>query len=677
MPDEERNKSTVKVTDLSPLPVKAPTDDAELMELARKQASRGLEAVRENYDKCIEDLTFAYAEDQWDTDIKNARGADRPALTINDLPAFSDKVEGTIRRSLPAISVRPVDSKGDVKTANILGGLIRNIENSSEAEIAYTTAGQMGATGGHGVIRVLTEYADDDVFEQNIRIAEIEDPFSVVFDSDAKKKDRSDGLFAFIFSDIHRDSFKERWPNAVAMEFDGDAPIAKGHWAADNTVRIAEWFLKEKVKKTIYQLQDGRVVDKLEEEDVSVKERKVDGYKIVWRLISGDTVLEGPIDWPGKKYIPLSPVWGKQVNIQGKRHIRGMFRYSKDAQKSFNYWWTAHTEAIALSPKAPYMVTPKMVAGHEKQWRTAHLENYPYMLYNIDPANPNAMPKREMAGTVVAGMTDAIGLAQTAKKDTIGMYEASLGKRSNETSGKAIRERAQQGDLGNYSYIDNLARGIRHIGRILLDVIPNIYDTEREQRILNEDETEEYVVLNQETGDGSKLNDLALGKYDVTMKVGTNSATQRTEAVAEMTELMQYAPSVAPLIADLVAENSDWRGAQKLAKRLRKALPPEMQEKEEGEGKQEGATPEQVDQMIQGAIQQSIQETLQGLEGQKAQLEIQKEQLDVEEAQTKLEQERTKLEGLKIQNQIKQAELGGKEESIKETVKQMMERGEL
>jgi len=677
MPDEERNKTTVKVTDLSPLPVKAPSGDADLMELARKQASRGLEAVKENYDKCIEDLTFAYAEDQWDASVKNARGEDRPALTINDLPAFSDKVEGAIRQSLPRIKVQPVDSKGDPKTARILAGLIRNIENASEAEIAYTTAGQMGATAGHGVIRVLTEYADDDVFEQNIRIAEIEDPFSVVFDPDAIKKDKSDGLFAFIFRDINRDAYKERWPDKPAMEFDGDAPIAKGHWAKDDTVRVAEWFLKEKVEKTIYQLQDDRAVDKLEDGDVAVKERKVDSYKIVWRLISGNTVLEGPIDWPGKKYIPLAPVLGKQVNIQGKRNVRGMFRYSKDAQKSFNYWWTAHTEAIALAPKAPYYVTPKMVAGHEKQWRTSHLQNYPYMLYNIDPASPNAMPKREIAGTVVAGMTDAIGLAQTAKKDTIGMYEASLGKRSNETSGKAIRERAQQGDLGNYSYIDNLARGIRHIGRILLDVIPNVYDTERTERILNEDGTEEEVVLNQENGDGPKLNDLALGKYDVTMKVGRNYATQRTESVAEMTELMQYAPNKADFILDLVVENSDWPGAPKLAKRLQKMLPPELRDDEEGEDKPQGATPEQVDQMILGATQQAVQETLQGLEGQKAQLEIQKEQLGVEEAQAKLEQERTKLEGLKIQNQIKQAELGGKEESIKETVKQMMARGEL
>lgn len=671
MPDEDRNKSQVKAMDLSPEPEKPISGDADLLDLARKQAKRALEAVKDNHNKGIEDLTFAFAEDQWDESVKSKRGADRPALTINDLPAFSDKVEGNIRRSLPRIHVRPVDSKGDPKTARILGGLIRNIENTSEAEIAYATAGEMGATGGHGAIRVLAEYADDDVFEQNIKIAEVEDPFSVVFDPEAKKKDRSDGKFAFIFSDIDRDSYRERWPNKQLMQFDGDAPIEKRHWAANDTVRIAEWFLKEKIDKTIHQLEDGRVVDKLEEGDVPVKQRKVDSYKIVWRLISGNTVLKGPLEWPGKKYIPLAPVWGKQVNIQGKRHVRGMFRYAKDPQKSFNYWWTAHTEAVALAPKSPWLLTPDMVAGHEKQWRSAHLETYPYMLYNLDMKGPNMMPKREMAGTIAAGMTDAMGLAQTAKKDTIGMYEASLGKRSNETSGKAIEKRAQQGDLGNYSYVDNLARGMRHVGRILLDVIPRVYDTEREERILNEDETEEFVTLNQETEEG-KLNDLTVGKYDVTMKIGPSFATQRTESVAEMTELMQYAPDVAPLIADLVVENSDWPGAPKLAKRLRKTLPPEMQEEEEeeGEDKPEGATPEQVDQMIQGAVEQAVQETLQGIEGQKAQLEIQKEQLE-------LQQEQVKLDTMIVQKEIKEAELGAKNEVIKETVKQMMASGEL
>ena len=670
MPDEEKNKSTVKATDLSPLPEKPPSGNADLLEMARKQASRGLEAVRENYNKGVEDLTFAYAEDQWDESVKNARGVDRPALTINDLPAFSDKVEGNIRRSLPAIHVRPVDSKGDPKTATILGGLIRNIENTSEASVSYSSAGVKGATGGHGVLRVITEYADDDMFEQNIQIAEVGDPFSVVFDPDAKKNDRSDGRFAFIFSDMNRDAFKERWPNVAPMEFDADAAVEKKNWAKDDTVRIAEWFLKEKVDKTLYQLEDGRVVDGLKEGEVAVKDRKVDSYKVVWRLISGDTVLEGPLEWPGKKYIPLAPVWGKEVNIQGKRYVRGMFRYVKDAKKSFNYWWTAHTEAIAIAPKAPVYLTPKMIDGHQKQWATSHLQNYPYQLYNIDPANPNAKPSREVAGAMVAGMTEAIGLAQIATKDTIGMYEASLGKQSNETSGKAIATRAQQSDLGNYSYVDNLARGMRHIGRILLDVIPGVYDTERTERILNEDESEKDVVINQEQEDGSRLNDLSIGKYDVTMKVGRNYATQRTESVGEMTELIQYAPDAAPLLVDLIVENSDWPGAAKAAKRLRKALPPEMQEPEEGEEEQEGVPQEQVDQMLVEAGQVGAQEALQGIEGQKAQLEVQEEQV-------KLEQEQVKLEGLKIQNEIKQAELGAKNEVIKETVKKMMLGGEL
>ena len=664
MPDEERSKSTVKSMSLSPEPVKkAPSGDAELMKMARDQARRGLEAVKHNHDKGVEDLKFAFADDQWDSSVKNSRGADRPALTINDLPSFSDKVEGNIRGSLPRIHVKPVDSKADPKTARIFGGLIRNIENTSEAEVAYTTAGTGAANGGHGVIRVVTEYADDDIFEQNVGIAQVEDPFSVVFDPDAKKEDRSDGRFAFIFSDIDRDTFKERWPDKQPMQFDGDAPVERRDWATESTVRIAEWFLKEKVDKTIYQLNDGTVVDHLEEgqENQVKRQREVESYKIVWRLISGDTVLEGPFEWAGKKYIPLAPVWGKQVNIQGKRHVRGMFRYSKDPQNSFNYWWTAHTEAVALAPKSPWLVTPEMVSGHEKQWRTAHLENYPYLLYNIDIKGPNMLPKREAAGQIAAGMTDAIALAQGAKKDTIGQHDVYLGRRSNETSGRAIRERIQRTDLGNVSYLDNLARGIKHVGRILVDVIPNVYDTEREERILNEDETEELVTLNEVTEDG-KLNDLSVGKYDVTVKVGPSFATQRTEAVAEMTELLQYAPDVAPLIADLVVENSDWPGAQKIANRLKKTLPPEMREDEEQEG-QIGIPPEQVDQMIKGAVDAAVQEALQSVEGQKAQLE--------------LDQERVKLDTLVVQKKIKEAELGSKEEVIKETVKEMIAGGEL
>ena len=622
-------------------PLKKLPSEKAIVEEAVKQAEKALEAVKDNHDAARKDLKFAFAEDQWDSEIKAQRKG-RPCLTINKLPANSDKVEGELRQNKIAIKTIPWNGPASGSTAKVIDGIIRNIEEISDAQYHYVTAGVGAANAGKGVLRVYTRYIDDDTFDQELRIMAVDNPLSVVWDPEAKMPDKSDANYAFVFDTITREEYKRRYPKKTPIEFTKDAPKKIENWSRADDVSIAEYFLKVPVEKTLYQIKllDGSmdVVDEVPEGVEIVKERKMDGFKIEWRLIDGQNTLEGPIEWAGKKYIPLVEIPGKKVNIDGEIKQRGMFRYAIDSQKMYNYWASTDCEVGALAPKVPWLITGSMVKGYEDIWKKAHLSNYPYLPYNIDPANPNAFPQRQSPGAQGEGMIQQRQLAGDEIKDTIGRHEASLGMRSNETSGKAIQERAARSDLGDFAYSDNLARGVKQIGRILVDAIPSVYDTERLIRLVHDDEREEFVSLNQRMPDGEGvLNDLSVGRYEIKVTVGPHYNSRQAEAASGMIEFMQYNPQVGAMIAPEMVEASNWPGREKIAAKLRKAMG--ESENPDDQAAQEAKIQEQVQQ----AVAQAIEEYKLGPENKKAEAEAREAEAQAEEAGVNVQVKRAEL----------------------------------
>lgn len=643
-------------------------DETDFIRTARKLCDLALELDQDNREKAQEDLKFLDGEEQWPADIKAAREAEgRPCLVINKLPGFLDQVVGDQRQNRPAIKVLPVDDTADPEIAKIYEGLIRNIENTSQADVAYDHAFEHAAGCGYGAFRVVTEYADDDVFEQDIKIKKIDNAFSVVFDPEAKEVDKSDGRFVFIIEDILRETYKERYPDKTPIEFDVKADEGLKSWCTEDTVRVVEYFKKEPITKTIYLLADGTVTDKIQEGDEVVRERQVKTHKIVWYKIDGYQILEGPKDWSGK-YFPIVPVWGKELNINGKRKIRGLVRHAKDPQRMYNYHRSSEVEVTALAPKAPYLLTPKQIDGFESQWQQAYKKNFPYLLFNHDPQEPGA-PKRQLPGQIPTGDAHQVATANDELKATTGIYDASLGNRSNETSGRAIRERKVEGDVATFAYIDNLARAIRHCGRILVDLIPKIYDTERIVRLRGEDGKEEFVPINKtyvdpETGEVGVYNDLTVGKYDVVVSVGPSYTTQREEAADSMLGFIKAVPQAAPMIGDLIAKNMNWPGAEEIAERLK---PPGVDD-ENGEGGPQGIPPEQVDQIVAEAVAQHEQEIMDSFKIKQEELKVKREELQLEVKRLELAQKEAELQG--YDERIRQAvmavlqEIGGIQQQV-------------
>ncbi|HXH86022.1 MAG TPA: portal protein, partial [Nitrospira sp.] len=320
--------------------------------------------------------------------------------------------------------------------------------------------------------------------------------------------------------------------------------------------------------------------------------REVEVKKIKWCKITSKDILEES-EWVGK-WIPVVKVIGDEVDIEGKTNLAGIIRDAKDPQRMYNYWRTAETELIALAPKAPWIMEEGQVEGHEQRWRDANNKSFPYLLYKGTSiaGRPAPPPQRQPFAGSPDGVTKAaIAAAQDMQAATGIRFDATLQERMYDESGKALRELKRVGDLGNFHYVDNLSRSLRHTGRILIDLIPKIYDTPRIITILREDDSEEQVKIDPQMGKAAgqqqmpngkiqKLFNPKLGDYEVAVTIGPSYATKRAEAADSMMAFMKVVPQSAPIIGDLIAKNMDWPGADEIAARLHTMLPPALQAKD-------------------------------------------------------------------------------------------------
>jgi hypothetical protein len=567
------------------------TKDDDFLAQAIKRYDAAYERDEENIKEAYSDLEFQAGE-QWPAEAKTARDG-RPCLTVNRVPQFVRQVTGDIRQMRPSIKCVPVDNRGDKDTAEVLAGMVRYIENRSDAEVAYTAGADSQVACGIGHWRVTHEYAEDSTFNQEIRIVTIPDGVSVVWDPDAILPNKEDAKFCFVPVDISPDAYKERYPKAPVTDFIQDQHRDNAtNWIGEDFVRVAEYWEKRPEKRTLALLPDGSVDDLTDEEDQEyiagliqrgARIEKRDGYCVYRSLITLGHVLEEPVKWPGR-YIPIIPVVGEQFRIGRKTIRHGVIRFAKDPQRMYNYARSTQTEVIALQPKTPFIGTDKNFEGKELLWASANTKPLPYLTYNPDGKNGGAQPARSGPAVSLAGVEEAMLISADEMKATTGLYDASLGQRSNETSGKAILARQREGDVGTFVYVSNFARAVRYTGRVVIDLIPHIYDTERQIRIVGVDGKEDLVSINSPSlieGIEKTQHDVTVGAYDVVLETGPSYSTKRAEAREGMIEFTRgLPPEIAGLIVDLIAEAQEWPNADKFAKRFKHTLPPAIRAEE-------------------------------------------------------------------------------------------------
>lgn len=558
----------------------------------RDRFNEAVNADLENRDAALDDLKFLAGE-QWDPGVREQRIKKKlPVVTINTLPQYVGQVSGDIRINKPSIKVRPAED-GDKKVAEIRQGLIRFIENQSNAQSVYALAGEDQVGCGLGHFRLTLEYADGDSFDQDIRIKHIPNPFAVVWDPQSTEPTGSDARWCFVVDEIDRPTFETLYPDARASNL--VVPLDEAGWVTRDVVRVTEYWVMKPVERTLALIMRPPA-EQPSIEDITGREeemaplvvkapggrprmRKAIKWQACMYLTNGVELLEPrPYEYPISR-LPIFRVSGREVRVGPRRYRFGLVRWAKDPVRMKNLMRSAAAQWIGQSPKQQWLVN----AADEEEMdaiRDAGKSDDSVIAYS----GPNP-PQRLDPPVAPTALLQEASIADQDIKDVTGLQDASLGIKSNETSGKAINARERAGDVATYMYHDNLHSAIRECGKVANELIPVVIDTARTLTILGDDEMTSTVRVNDPGAD--EPIDMKVGKYDVTLEVGPSYSTRRVEAAESMAQFFQSVPAAGQVAGDLYAKAQDWPMADAIAERLKKAMPPELvEDEEEGEGGQ-------------------------------------------------------------------------------------------
>ena len=616
-------------------------DEGALLTRIRTFYDQGVSAWEENRRMHSEDLNFIYnaeAMGQWDPVVlQNRRG--KPSYTFNRCLQPVNMVVADMRQTRPAGKVRPASDGASEAVSDIFGGLCRDIEKCSRADQIYKEQFKFSVAGGFGAWRIMPTYMQDDgegAFDQVLRIINIANPQTVVWDPQCADACAGDANRCIIAERISDEIYEALYPNGDMNSF----TVSRDSygWFTDKEVRIAEYFERIPRRKKIAKMTDGSVreydTDLIETENhleahgltheehgvTRIAKNKQTGkpmvrdtikWQVMWVKIDGSTVLEGPYyyDW---KRIPVIRCPGRYINIEGRKKFQSLIRHSKDAQRSYNSRASDIIERAALLPKAPYLVTETMIKGYENDWNQANVSPRPYLPYNVDKNAEGGMPSRMQPLDLPQG---AMALAQMSIQDiqaTIGYFDPALGNSEdmNRVSGKALVQHTKRSDLGSFEFIDGYGSALQLTWEMMVDMIPSVMDAERVVRTIGHDGIEKLVEINKENPDsGDIMNDLSKGSYDVEVTIGPSFQSARQEALDTLISFAEAMPTAAPVIQDLIAKNIDSPDAQEMANRLRIPLiqqgiiQPTEKEKAAGVGSKKNAQQQMQEQQQQLEMQ--------------------------------------------------------------------------
>ena len=588
---------------------------------AKKFLKLANDADTNNRSEALEDLKFA-AGDQWPVEIQNSRTLEaRPCLTINKIDAYVRQVTNQQRQQRPRIKVHGMNNQSDAKVAEILTGICRHIEVNSDADHAYDNAFNYAVRMGFGYWRVKTDYVREDSFDQEIYIEPIHNPFTVYFDPNSTLPDGSDAEKCLITQVVSKETFRKMYPDAddgtgFSQRGTGDS---NAEWVMKEDIRIAEYFYTVRKPEKLCLLSNGQKKfrsdlpnqEEMAAQGIYVIDERASFKKEIKQIkCTAIEVLEEGV-WPSK-FIPIVPVYGEEFVVENKRKKYGLVRMAKDPQRMYNFWKTALTESVALAPKAKWLLAEGQDEGHENEWAQANIKSMPVLRYKQKDIEgvPAPAPTRIQPEAPPAGIMAAADGINSDMQAVLGIFDPNQVPSGN-ISGKALNGQQQQIDLTNYHYYDNLTRSIKHTAKIILDLVPKIYDNARVMRIIGDDGKPDLIEINKratdEQGVMKILNDVTVGEYDVVMDTGPGYNSKRIEAVETMMPLLGADPQLMNIAGDLIFRNMDFPGAEVIADRLaasnplaqiddKSPIPPQVQM----QLKQSKATIQQLQQQLQG-----------------------------------------------------------------------------
>jgi hypothetical protein len=567
--------------------------EQEFIETAREQFRHAAEQEREIREEAREDILFR-SGDQWDEELKRQRKAQgRPALTFDKTHVFIQSVANEARQNKPQARVNPIGGGATTDTATVINGILRHINYRSKADVAHDTALDYATGSSFGFIRAITECPDPRSFDQEVRILAVQDPFSVygVLIPAALGEVCK---FAFVVKSIPRAEYIETYGTAEEpVDFQSSEWKTAGDWLDERNVRIAEyWYVKTKTK-TLRQIlgKDGGTIpiytcdahyrddlNFVKDDDGEPMEREVEIPHVHSCLIDGVRVLpKSKTKWVGDA-IPIVPVLGQQLIVEGEVKLFSLIRFVRDPQRLINIYESAIAEKIGLANRIPYIGYKGQFT--DPKWLDANTNNYAFLEADAITINGATapLPQRQQLEEQITALSGALAREIDNLKSGMGIYDASLGAQGNETSGIGIQSRQQQSNVTNFHFSDNLSRAQWDLCAQLLKVIPKIYDRPgRQVRIVGEDQEQSVVTVNQpyqdpDTG-APRHYPLDVGEYDVVVTIGPSYTTARAEGADTLQQFFKAAPQAVPLLGDLWVGNLDYPWSREAARRLKAAAP--------------------------------------------------------------------------------------------------------
>jgi hypothetical protein len=630
-----------------------PTDKEKFLAKARERFTAAQEYWNKIYGPAKEDLKF-YAGEQWPEWVakqRNKPGSERPMLTINRLPQFHNQIVNDYRQSTISLRAQPQEAH-DEDTADAYQGLFRQIEKISIAQLAYIKALSDGATIGVGYITATTDYVSEDSFLQDILIKRVTSPFRHFPDPSAREFFLEDSEFWFVVESISNDAYDELYDKDKRTDFEGFD--GEDDWRGENETIVAQYWYYKRAPAVLCLFKDGssawedEIAKDHEHFDASliINRRTVNRKKLFCALIDGANVLDEK-EWPRPR-IPHVPVWGNEIWIDDQRIVRGFVHNAKDSCRMFNYLKSAEAEAIALAPKAPYIVEEGQIEGHEDAWKNAANNPQAFLKYKGVAVDGHLVgpPQRQAYEAPVAAIVQASMHSSDDMKATIGIYDASLGARSNEVSGKAITARKRESDTSTYNYVDNLALSIGYLGTIIAELMPVYYDSVRTIRIVGDDGESSTVKINDKDENGKpvpKSPQIADIRYDLVLDTGPSFQTQREETASTIVDLAHNYPDLMKFAGDIAIGSMNFKGAREIAARLKRAIPPQVVGEDEDPETQLAAAKQQLEQGKEIVAQLTQKVAEQAHELDKAKLELKNKDGELEVKRDALALEREKL----------------------------------
>ncbi len=638
--------------------------ELDLLAEISKNIGRWYESYTENLRYLREDKNFLFLS-QWDqNDRAEFNRLQKPMLTFNKIYDFFKKVVGEQRYNTPNLKVRSINGESNQKAIDLRTDIVRKIAYDSKSDIVYQTAFENALAGGFGALRVMVDYETPKSFNQHIFLRRIENPERVFFDPNAKEATKHDGEFCGYYDIRDRKEFKREYPDIPHPEsFPEQAQIQEFKWGTKDTISVVEYYKKEWFTFTIYQLDNGKTVTDKEYRDIKTKyeemvgmedvsginqpiilpeiisSRKSSDYKIMcYKAIYGK-ILE-KYKWPSKHF-PIVFCPGAVHIVDAEERTISFVRYVRDAQRFLNYCGSEIAQAIKNSRREQFIGTPANMSGQGiiDMWRNPSVQQG-ILLAEPDPIT-KAMPTRLPASEIPTTLLDQYKRAELDIQSVLGYYEANRGAPGQELSGVALKERQRTGNMSVAVYMDNLDRCIEQTGRIILSLLPEIYDTERKMSIQTQNGKDKDITVNQQVAGGVE-NDLKSGEYDIAIESGPSFAVQRENALQILVEMAKINPQIFPLVADLIAENIDVENNPQLVERFKSLVPKDILAKEEGEP---ARPPQPNPQMMMAQQEMKLKQAELQLKQQEQQLQAQQAQ-----KQQQIDAAKTELEMLKLQN---------------------------